>query len=130
MKGLEAVLEHRGVPEAERTRALETFERLGYLDDDRFAASRAARLAERGYGDEAIRFELTREGLDAERVEVAVERLAPELERARALATGPEPPRRTAARLGRRGFSFETIETLFPDDSTLGAVENEVEASE
>ncbi len=122
VKGLEAVLARRGVSEAERARALETFERLGYLDDDRFAASRAARLAERGYGDEAIRFELAREGLDEERVTAAVEGLVPELDRVRRLCTTAEPRRRTAARLARRGFSFETIE------SALGESESEDEA--
>jgi SOS response regulatory protein OraA/RecX len=124
VKGLEAVLEQRGVPEAERTRAVETFERLGYLDDDRYAASRAAALADRGYGDEGIRFELSRDGLDEERVAAAVEGLVPELDRARRLCAGPDPPRRTAARLARRGFSVETIE------SALGTLESDEEPSE
>ena len=48
----------------ERAAAVETLERLGYVDERRFAASRAAALAARGYGDEAIRFDLEREGVD------------------------------------------------------------------
>lgn len=124
VKGLEAVLEQRGIPEAERTRVVATFEGLGYLDDDRFATARAAALADRGHGDEAIRFELSREGLDEGRVLAALEGLVPELERARRLCRASEPRRRTAARLARRGFSFDTIE------SALGALESEDEASE
>ncbi len=120
MKGLEAVLARRGVSEAERTRAIETFERLGYLDDDRYAASRALALADRGYGDEGIRFELAREGLDEERVAAALDGLVPELDRVRRLCTAAEPPRRTAARLARRGFSFETIESALGGDESEG----------
>jgi regulatory protein len=124
VKGLEALLGRRGVAEAERAVAVETLERLGYLDDDRYARQRAAALAGRGYGDEAIRFALAREGLDEERVATAVEGLEPELDRARRLCTASEPARRTAARLSRRGFSFETLE------SVLGALESESESSE
>jgi regulatory protein len=124
VKGLESVLERGGVSALERTRAVETFERLGYLDDDRYAATRAAALADRGYGDEAIRFQLAREGLDEERAAAAVEGLAHELDRARRLCTTAEPPRRTAARLTRRGFSVETIE------SVLGPLKSEIEACE
>jgi regulatory protein len=111
-RGLEAMLERRGVSEPERAHTLETFERLGYVDDDRYAASRSAALCERGYGDEAIRFELVREGIDEERAAAAIERLVPEPDRARLLCKSSEPPRKTAARLTRRGFSFETIESV------------------
>ncbi len=62
--GLDAALERRGVPPAERDGALATMARLRYLDDERFAHGRAAALAERNYGDEAIRFDLEAEGLE------------------------------------------------------------------
>ena len=57
---LDARLEQRGVGEAEREQALETLERIGYVDDERFARSRAERLAERGSGDALIRHDLER----------------------------------------------------------------------
>src|SRR5690242_166565 len=66
--GLQAVLERRGIPGAEREAAVETLERLGYVDEGRFAGSRAEALARRGYGDEAIRFDLEREGVGGEAV--------------------------------------------------------------
>src|SRR4051794_31813061 len=50
--GLEAVLEQRGIAAGQREAAVETLERLGYVDEERFAASRAGSLAARGYGDE------------------------------------------------------------------------------
>ena len=85
MKGLEAVLERRGVPRPSgRGRSRPS---SGSATSTTTASPPRARraLADRGYGDEAIRFELAREGLDAERVEAAVEGLAPELDRARRL---------------------------------------------
>jgi regulatory protein len=124
VRGLEAELERRGIPEAERVGAVETLERLGYLDDDRYAAARAEALAARGHGNEAIRFELAREGLGEERAAAALAGLADEVERAGRLCTRPEPPRKTAARLERRGFSSETIESI------LGAQAGDWEASD
>ena len=64
---LEERLEQRGVGEAERAQALETLERIGYVDDERFARMRAEQLAERGSGDALIRDDLERRGLAAER---------------------------------------------------------------
>src|SRR4051812_6714026 len=55
---LDARLARAGVEEDARADALDTLERVGYVDDSRFAAARAASLAGRGYGDEAIRFDL------------------------------------------------------------------------
>ena len=69
---LDARLEQRGVGEAEREQALETLERIGYVDDERFARSRAERLAERGSGDALIRDDLERRGVAAEIVEAAL----------------------------------------------------------
>ncbi|HEX4518510.1 MAG TPA: regulatory protein RecX [Gaiellaceae bacterium] len=124
VKGLEAVLERRGIPEAERVAAVERLEQFGYLDDDRYAVTRAGTLAGRGYGNEAIEFELMREGLDDERVAAALAGLEDEIDRARRLCAKPELPRKAAARLARRGFSFETIE------SALGADAGELDASD
>jgi len=69
---LQARLEQRGVGEAEREQALETLERIGYVDDERFARTRAEQLAERGSGDALIRDDLERRGLAADVVELAL----------------------------------------------------------
>jgi regulatory protein len=111
--GLSAKLERRRVAPAERARTLATLARAGYVDDDRFAAGRAAALAARGYGDEAIRFDLERHGLPAETVASALAALAPETERAAAVVATSGRDARTARRLAARGFAPETIEALF-----------------
>ncbi len=108
--GLEAVLERRGVAAGERQAAVETLERLGYVDERRFAESRAAALAGRGYGDEAIRFDLEREGVGAGAASEALATLEPEHERAVALVAGGKDDAKTARRLLARGFSPETVE--------------------
>jgi len=95
---LDARLQRAGVEEAEREETLDSLERLGYLDDERTAALRAARLAERGYGDAYIRAELERRGLPSE---AAVADLEPEAERASRF-TG-----RGTGWLARRGFASE-----------------------
>ena len=95
---LDARLEQRGFADAERRRALDDLERLGYLDDARTATTRAERLAERGYGDTYIRADLERRGLPTAH---ALACLEPESERAaRFKERGP-------AWLGRRGFARE-----------------------
>jgi SOS response regulatory protein OraA/RecX len=109
--GLDAALERRGIAAPERADAVETLSRLGYLDDARFAAGRAAALAARGFGDEAIRFDLDRQGLDGERIEAAVASLEPEAARAAAIAGREGTDARTARRLAARGFSAESIES-------------------
>jgi SOS response regulatory protein OraA/RecX len=90
---------------------VETLARLGYLDDFRFAATRAASLAERGYGDAAIRFDLEREGVDEEAIVVALGALEPELDRAGSVVAGGVTPK-LLRRLGAKGFSGETLESL------------------
>jgi regulatory protein len=100
-----------GVDEVARADAIETLERVGYLDDARFAAARAAALAARGYGDAFIRHDLGGRGLDGATVGEALGALEPEADRARALAARLGPGARTAARLARKGFAGESIES-------------------
>jgi SOS response regulatory protein OraA/RecX len=95
---LDVRLERQGFDLAERRRALDELERLGYLDDERTAALRAERLADRGYGDAYIRADLERRGLP---VDAAIARLEPEPERAATFAD------KGAAWLARRGFATE-----------------------
>ena len=109
--GLRAKLDRAGLSEQAQTDAVETLERLGYLDDGRFAHDRAVRLAERGYGDDWIRADLSAHGIDAEMLEEAMSALAAEQERASGVSSD-EDVGRTARRLARRGFSAETIERV------------------
>jgi regulatory protein len=95
---LEARLEQRGFDGDERRQALDELERLGYLDDERTAATRAERLAGRGYGDAYIRADLESRGLSVDAGLAAIE---PESERAARFAG------RGAAWLARRGFARE-----------------------
>ena len=103
-------LTRAGVPASAREEALGTLERAGLVDDARMAARRAEVLAERGYGDDAIRFDLEREGLAGQFVEAALAGLEPELERARALVERHGPDLRTARRLASKGFDAATVE--------------------
>src|SRR5439155_18864377 len=57
-----------GVPADSRADAVARLRQAGYLDDARVAAERAARLADRGSGDSAIRADLMRRGVPAEGV--------------------------------------------------------------
>jgi SOS response regulatory protein OraA/RecX len=119
--GLAARLERRGVAPQERARTLETLERGGYVDDGRFAASRATLLAGRGYGDEAIRYDLERHGVAADPIVTALAALEPESRRARDLVARLGPSPKTARRLAAKGFSADTVEAALGDQDILGA---------
>jgi regulatory protein len=107
---LDARLEQRGVGEAERDQALETLERIGYVDDERFARSRAERLAERGSGDALIRDDLERRGVGAEIVDDVLSELAPERERAAQIVERRGPGDKTARYLAAKGFGEDALE--------------------
>jgi regulatory protein len=95
---LDQRLEGRGFDSDEREQALDKLERLGYLDDERTAAARAERLAERGYGDAYIRADLEQRRLPSAE---ALALLEPESERAQRFAG------KGAGWLARRGFAQE-----------------------
>jgi SOS response regulatory protein OraA/RecX len=107
---LEQRLERCAVPPAERARAVATLTSAGLLDDSRYARGRARALAARGYGDAAIRFDLERQGVDAELATEAVAELEPERDRALRLAATARGTVRTARLLARRGFGEDAIE--------------------
>ena len=98
-----------GVPAAAAESALAKLEAAGLVDDARLATRRAEALAERGYGDAAIRFGLARELLPAALVEEALRRLQPEPERARTLVERRGAGPRTARWLAARGFDPATV---------------------
>jgi regulatory protein len=108
---LDERLARRGAPPEARADALASLERAGLVDDARVAAARARSLAERGYGDAAIRFALEGEQLAPELVAEALADLEPERERAHRLVQDPPDPK-ALRRLAARGFSVETVEDI------------------
>jgi regulatory protein len=112
---LAAYLVERGIAPAEAERAVERLEAAGYVDDARFATTRAESLASRGRGNASIREELERQGVPREHVAAAVAALAPECERAAALLDREGRSARTARRLLARGFDPETVEAALGD---------------
>jgi regulatory protein len=115
-RDLEERLARAGIDEDRRADALETLERVGYVDDGRFAGARAGALAGRGYGDEWIRHDLGEHGVAAEAVAAAIESLVPESERAAALVERLGRTPKTGARLARKGFGQDALETALGID--------------
>ena len=111
---LEAELARRDVAPADRDRALRTLQRAGVVDDTRLAAARAQSLADRGYGDQAIRWRLARAGLAEPCIAEALASLEPEGERARELVEREGTSPRTARLLVRRGFGEDAVEIACP----------------
>lgn len=99
-----------GGPEAEEV--LKELQRVGLLDDGRFARERARVLAERGKGDAAIRFELERAGVEAEETDLALGELDPERDRAARLVERRGATPATARLLASRGFDEAVVEAL------------------
>jgi regulatory protein len=112
---LTAYLERRGVAPMEAARTAERLAAAGYVDDRRFAVGSAKALAGRGWGDAAIRDALAKSGLPGEAVDEALAALDAEEERAVALADRLGRSPRVARRLSAKGFSEETIESVFAD---------------
>jgi SOS response regulatory protein OraA/RecX len=103
-------LERRRVAPADREGALDALARVGLVDDARYAVRRAESLAERGYGDAAIRWRLEREGVLRAEVAAALAALEPEVVRARQLVAARGAGPRAARKLARRGFGEDAIE--------------------
>jgi SOS response regulatory protein OraA/RecX len=112
---LDARLARAGIREHERRTVLERAERARLVDDVRFAAARAALLAERGKGDLAIRDDLARAGIGENHAREAVAALEPERERASRIVAVRGASIRTARFLATRGFSEETVEEVVAD---------------
>ncbi len=82
------------------------------MDDERFAGSRAERLAERGSGDALIRDDLERRGVAAETVEAVLAGIAPERERAARIVEERGPSAKTMRYLAARGFGEDALEGI------------------
>jgi regulatory protein len=106
---VDARLERAGIGEEERRATIESLERLGYIDDTRFAETRARALAGREQGDQAIRFDLERQGVGADELEQALASLTPERERAEAIVAARGGGATTARYLARKGFGEDGI---------------------
>jgi SOS response regulatory protein OraA/RecX len=110
---LDERLRARGAGEDARAAALDTLARAGLVDDARVATGRARSLADRGYGDAAIRHALAAEQVDASIVEEALGALEPETQRAaRLLGESPDP--KALRRLAAKGFDPDLIADLAP----------------
>jgi regulatory protein len=107
---LDRRLELRGVTPGLREETVGRLEAVGLVDDERFARRLAESLAERGHGDEAIRWRLERDGVAAETAAAALGALAPELERARLIVAARGAGPRTARQLAQRGFGEDAVE--------------------
>ena len=114
-------LARAGVDDDRRTDALDALERIGYVDDARFAGQRAAALAGRGYGDEAISALLAADGIATDLVGEAVGALRPEVERAAEIVASLGASPRTAARLARKGFGEDVVEAAAGGFATDGS---------
>jgi regulatory protein len=109
-QSLRAVLKRKGVATAECDDVVAALRRQGALDDERFARSRAAALAERGLGDGAIAFRLEQEGIGPEGAADALAGLEPEADRAVRLAARRGRTPTTARWLAARGFEADSVE--------------------
>jgi regulatory protein len=107
---LELRLRDRGFAPGLREETLNRLERVGLVDDERYAMRRAESLSERGQGDEAIRWRLERDGVADETAAKAVAALPPERQRARLVVAVRGPGPRTAGELARRGFGEDAVE--------------------
>jgi regulatory protein len=115
-RGLRERLLRAGVSDTDANDALEELQRVGLLDDGRFANERARVLAERGKGDAAIRFDLERAGVETADVEDAMAALEPESERAARVVERRGPTPATARLLANRGFDEALVEALVARD--------------
>jgi regulatory protein len=107
---LDLRLRQRGFAPGLREETLNRLERVGLVDDERYAMRRAESLSERGHGDEAIRWRLERDGVAGETAAKAVAALQPERQRAQRVVAARGPGLRTARELARRGFGEEAVE--------------------
>jgi SOS response regulatory protein OraA/RecX len=109
-RGITERLARASVAPAAVEESLAVLARAGLVDDARFARTRAAGLAERGYGDAAIRHDLERQGVAREPIQQALESIEAEAERARRLVERRGPGARTARYLAGKGFGEQAVE--------------------
>jgi len=106
---MDRYLESRGVGESERQDVLDRLARTALVDDRRYATSRAAALADRGAGDERIRYELVFAGIDPEIAEAALGSLESEARRAERIVARRGASPKTARYLAGKGFADDVV---------------------
>jgi SOS response regulatory protein OraA/RecX len=111
-QALRSRLAARGVRAPAAERAVATLASAGLVDDARTARARAQALAAKGWGDAAIAARLAGEGFTGGDVQAAVGDLASEEARARPLAARAGDARAAWKLLARRGFAYETLESV------------------
>ena len=109
---LDRRLSTKGAGPEERREALELLERVGYLDDERFARTRAATLAARGAGNALVRDDLERRGIGAQTIDAALAGLEPEQERAGRIVLSRGRSAKTARYLAAKGFDEDVVAGL------------------
>jgi regulatory protein len=114
-RDLDRRLERAGIPAGERQDALDGLAEAGVLSDARFAETRARALAERGAGDELIRNDLARDGIEEGVVASVLDELPPEAERAERVLAKRGRGAKALRYLAAKGFSAETVERLSAD---------------
>ena len=112
---LDTRLARAGVSDAVRDDVLERAERVGLVDDTRFAERRARHLADRGAGNLLVLDDLVRQGVDGAAARAVVAALPAEAERAAGIVESRGLSARTLRYLVSRGFSGETLEPLIAD---------------
>jgi regulatory protein len=115
-RGIAERLARASVAPAAVQESLAVLSRAGLVDDARFARTRAASLADRGYGDAAIRYDLERHGVGQEPIREALGTLERESERARRLVERRGPGAGTARYLAGKGFGEEALEAAAGPD--------------
>jgi SOS response regulatory protein OraA/RecX len=111
-RALRSRLAARGVRTPAAESALATLTSAGVVDDARAARARASALADRGWGDAAVAARLAGEGFTGGNVQAALAELAPEDERAGPVAMRAGDARAAWRLLARRGFAYETMESV------------------
>lgn len=108
-------LERKGAAPDDARLAVERLREAGYVDDSRYAAERAAVLADRGFGDEAVRFELERDGVARDQIAAALLALEPERDRALTAIRQARSPFAAIRRLAAKGFSADALEAALAE---------------
>jgi regulatory protein len=111
-RSLQERLLRAGVGSAEADEVVEELQRVGLVDDGRFAGERSRVLAERGKGDAAIRFDLRRAGVESAEIEQALALLEPERDRAQRVVERRGATPETARLLTSRGFEEDIVAAL------------------
>jgi regulatory protein len=112
---LDRRLERAGIAASERERALDGLVEAGLLSDARFAEARARALVERSAGDELIRRDLARHGIDESVAAGVLAELPPEAERAERAFAKRGGDAKALRHLASKGFSAESLERVSGD---------------